>query len=312
MTLGRLRLRNLFYHWRGNLAVCLGVVVGAAVLTGALLVGDSLRGSLADLALRRLDWVEDALIAPRLFRTALGDELLASGAVSRLCPAIVLQATASAGAPGAPVTSHARGVTVLGVDARFWPETQAKEFEAERSDVVWLNSTLAQDLGVKDGDHVSLRVQKPSAVPRETILGRHDDANSADELVELVGRVLSAEQPGDAFSLRPGVEAPRTAFIPLAGLQHKLGIGQRCNALLAAGVAHDLGERLRDRVDLDDWGLVLRGPQDRAKGIFHLDRNRDGLLQPNEWRNQVAEALVRGIYAIAGRFRRASRAQSSN
>ena len=35
MTLKRLRLRNLLYHWRGNVAVFLGVVVGTAVLTGA-------------------------------------------------------------------------------------------------------------------------------------------------------------------------------------------------------------------------------------------------------------------------------------
>src|SRR5262249_34023326 len=54
MTLKRLRLRNLLFHWRGNLAVFLGVVVGTAVLTGALLVGDSLHGSLRDLTLRRL------------------------------------------------------------------------------------------------------------------------------------------------------------------------------------------------------------------------------------------------------------------
>ena len=46
----------------------LGVVVGAAVLTGALLVGDSLRGSLRDLTLRRLGWVDDALIGGRFFR----------------------------------------------------------------------------------------------------------------------------------------------------------------------------------------------------------------------------------------------------
>ena len=45
MTFGRLLWRNLWFHWRGNLAVLLGVIVGAAVLTGALLVGDSLRGS---------------------------------------------------------------------------------------------------------------------------------------------------------------------------------------------------------------------------------------------------------------------------
>ena len=52
MTLGRLLLRNLLFHWRGNSAVVLGVAVGTAVLTGALLVGDSLRGSLRELTLR--------------------------------------------------------------------------------------------------------------------------------------------------------------------------------------------------------------------------------------------------------------------
>ena len=48
MNLGRLLARNLAYHWRGNAAVLLGVGVGTAVLTGALLVGDSLRGSLRE------------------------------------------------------------------------------------------------------------------------------------------------------------------------------------------------------------------------------------------------------------------------
>ena len=47
MTFPRFLVRNLFYHWRGNFAIFLGVVVGTAVHTGALLVGDSLRGSLA-------------------------------------------------------------------------------------------------------------------------------------------------------------------------------------------------------------------------------------------------------------------------
>jgi len=54
LTLPRLVARNLRFHWRGNVAVLLGVAVGSAVLTGALLVGDSLRGSLRDRAERQL------------------------------------------------------------------------------------------------------------------------------------------------------------------------------------------------------------------------------------------------------------------
>ena len=113
MTPTRLALRNLVYHWRGNLAVCLGVVVGTAVLTGALLVGDSLRGSLRALTLDRLGWVDQALVGPKFFRAAVADNLPAE----RVAPAILLQATAEGKG------RSLRGVTLLGVDERFGVES---------------------------------------------------------------------------------------------------------------------------------------------------------------------------------------------
>ena len=54
MTTGQLLQRNLTYFWRTNLAVVAGVAIAVSVLAGALLVGDSVRGSLRDLFLRRL------------------------------------------------------------------------------------------------------------------------------------------------------------------------------------------------------------------------------------------------------------------
>ena len=54
MTLWSLVRRSATYHWRTNLAVCLGVAAAVSVLGGALIVGDSVRGSLRDLALGRL------------------------------------------------------------------------------------------------------------------------------------------------------------------------------------------------------------------------------------------------------------------
>src|SRR5437762_426827 len=90
----RLLLLTLTYHWRGNSAVLLGVLVGSAVLTGALLVGDSLRGSLRDRALEQLGWVDQAVVAPRFFRAKLAGEVRdASGA--RVAPAILLATTAA-------------------------------------------------------------------------------------------------------------------------------------------------------------------------------------------------------------------------
>src|SRR5262249_24348743 len=117
MTRGRLLLRDLAYHWQGHLAVGLGVVVGTAVLTGALLVGDSLRGSLKDLSLRPLGWVDQALVSGRFVREKLADELNAEKA----SPAILVQGAAmKEGSAG-----HAGHVTILGVDERFWQSCPA-------------------------------------------------------------------------------------------------------------------------------------------------------------------------------------------
>ena len=96
MSLFQLLLRNLRYHWRGNVPVMLGVLVGSTVLTGALLVGDSLRGSLRDQTLRRLGWVDQALVAPRLFRSALAREI-DSEVRGRVSAVLLMQGTAGGG-----------------------------------------------------------------------------------------------------------------------------------------------------------------------------------------------------------------------
>ena len=70
-------LRNLRYFFGVNTALVLGMMVATAVLTGALMVGDSVRGSLADLARRRLGTVDDALIARRFFDPSLVERLRA-------------------------------------------------------------------------------------------------------------------------------------------------------------------------------------------------------------------------------------------
>ena len=61
MTLRTLIRRNLRFHWRAHLGVVLGAAVGSAALIGALVVGDSVRGSLKQRALERLGWIEFAL-----------------------------------------------------------------------------------------------------------------------------------------------------------------------------------------------------------------------------------------------------------
>jgi ABC-type lipoprotein release transport system permease subunit len=307
MMFRQLLFRNLLYHWRGNLALLLAVAVGTAVLTGALLVGDSLRGSLRDLARDQFGWVDNALVAGRFFRQDLASELRAN----QISPAIFLQGTASSGS-GTTEKGSRRSVLILGVDDRFWmegfsPEVSTKSAVIDRrpgSKDLWssakeevvLNAALAGELGVAAGDRVTIHLQKVSAVPRETLLGRRDTGDVVDQLVLTVRAVLPNEGLG-RFSLHPSPAIPRNAFVPLGLLQKQLGQEGRVNALLVAGGdTRACQQQLKQHLTLDDWGLVLHTPESRTESFFaKLDRNHDGRLTPNEWRRRVAESFAEAV-----------------
>ncbi len=272
MTLFRLLLRNLRYHWRGNLAVLLGVVVGTAVLTGALLVGDSLRGSLRDLTLRRLGWVDQALVGSRFFRDRLADDLPARHAA----PAILLRA--SADKPGGTLNR----VTVLGIDKRFGLTELP-----DSPDGVVLGGTLARDLEAEVGSRVTLRVQKAADVPREALLGQREAVTEALHLT--VTAVLPEDALGSRFSLDPSPEPPRNAFVSLALLQEMLDQPGRANALLIGKPEKDLTSAFQSRLELTDWSLRLTTPKQRADDLFaHYDIDGNGVLKSSEWYKGMA------------------------
>ena len=102
--------RSLIYYWRVHLGLLLGTAVATTALTGALLVGDSMRGSLRDLALERLGQIDYALLAAHFFRSDLTTELPGGHA-----PAILLNGSAR----HADTQALAAGVQIQGIDIRF-------------------------------------------------------------------------------------------------------------------------------------------------------------------------------------------------
>src|SRR5262249_12337290 len=80
MTTLTLITRSLRFHARSHLGALLGAAVGSAVLIGALVVGDSVRGSLRERALERLSGADFSLeTGHRFFTTALFDRMVALG-----------------------------------------------------------------------------------------------------------------------------------------------------------------------------------------------------------------------------------------
>ena len=95
MTGWTLVSRSLRFYWRSHLGMLLGAILATAILVGALAVGDSVRYSLRELALSRLQGIHLALHAPdRFFRTQLVDDLKAD-LDAPVAPVILLRGTAA-------------------------------------------------------------------------------------------------------------------------------------------------------------------------------------------------------------------------
>src|SRR6516164_9127081 len=76
MTFWLLIRRSLRFHARTHLGVVLGAAIGSAALVGALIVGNSVRGSLRERALTRLKTIEFAMSpGDRFFREDLGERM---------------------------------------------------------------------------------------------------------------------------------------------------------------------------------------------------------------------------------------------
>jgi ABC-type antimicrobial peptide transport system permease subunit len=255
LTFPSLGLRNLVYHARGNLAVLLGVAVGSAVLTGALLVGDSLRGSLRARVERQLGGVDAVAFFPRPVRASVADAL-----PGRVAPVLLLPGSVQA--PGAATTAPYLGrVTVLGVDERFKPAgTSGVDWNGTTRQIV-LSAPVATRLGVKAGDSVRLGIERFSDVPRSSALAKRatDDTTATEEVT--VAAVLSPDDPENDFNLTPNPAAPLNVFVPLRTLA-RLATGDpapTATVLLASGAPTDeLNAALRSRLTLEDFGLKVR------------------------------------------------------
>jgi len=256
MQMRSLVLRGLSYYWRTNAAVVLGVATAVAVLAGALLVGDSVRGSLRDLVLQRLGRTDRVVASSGFFREALAEALASDPAFSGVCPLLAVEGIVSDQASG----RRASAVQVYGVDDRFWRFHGLTMTGPSGRDAL-VSAPLASDIGAAAGRTVLVRLERPSAIPIESLHARKDEGGRTVRVT-----VKGVAGPADLgeFSLRPQQGAVRAIFVPLKRLQQDLDLQGRVNALIVSGRdgqdgrSRDLEAAVRRHFALEDVGLTVR------------------------------------------------------
>ena len=254
MTFVTLIRRSLRFYWRTHLGVLAGVAVTGAILTGALTVGDSIRFTLKQLALARLGQVEQALTLPEHFcRAQLANDLAAE---LHTTVAPVLMVRGSATLPDG--RSRANDVQVLGVDDRFW------KLRGASNQNIAVNARLAEQLGVRVGDTIIVRVEQPALVSRDAPLSGRSDASVA---LRLTVTAIAGDEEFGRFSLQANQVPPHTVFVPLALLQEQLKHAGQANTLLTSATM-DANVALRKVWTLADAELVLSNGQLSTPRVF--------------------------------------------
>lgn len=316
MTLFRLLRRNWFFHFRANLAVLLGVAVGTAVLAGALMVGDSLRGSLRQQVEKRLAGVQSVL-APGRFGSFRGQDWISKH--DDLVRAIMLPAALTAES-GQGVQTVGQ-VNLLAVEPsrlhqiqggitpaytfswRIWeiiPRLRPPVFPTGdliipdhqiSADELWVSPHLARQLGVSTGDRINVRLPRLASVHRDSTFGRKT-ADDISTLVPLKARVV-VDSPLTSFNLASDLRESRTVVADVTTIAAAVGKPGLVNALLSPRQPSELPADLVSRVaTLRDFDLVVRTPSTRAASLLERWSRDKQQLMPRDYRRRLAESMI--------------------
>jgi putative ABC transport system permease protein len=263
------------YHWKTLLAVFSGAMISTAVLTGALMLGDSLRFSLEYINLNRLGRIEYALAANGVFFKAdLADRIKQR---STLFTSSVIATNGIAVMGGGE--KRINQVRIYGVDDEFWKFRIAEKTPISiPGDAAIINQQFARRSGLKKGDEFIIRVETPSFMPADTVLIQKDAAAAA-RLRLRVHEIISDTQLGN-FSLDASQLPPMNVFMSRTELSLKIDMPDRANLILAKSSQGANGKSAADAsilkasLTLEDLGLGISELSDlkvyelKSKQIF--------------------------------------------
>ena len=254
----RLALHGLRHYWKLSLCLFLGIFTASAILTGSLLVGDSVKQTLRDSAGLRLGNVKQALVAGERYitqdlATHLSDRMPGAG----IAPVLFI--------PGIISTpdkeKRANGIRVYGVTETFWNLSGRAPPEGA---YLAIGGPLADRLKLKRGDSVIARMEIPGRVSRDAPL-----SGETENIVSLnapITDIISPEHLGGFSLLSEQVDA-LNVFVPLSVLQDELGKTGRINLILSLS-DDPIQPIIEESWALADAELSLRPLSDSQTALF--------------------------------------------
>lgn len=245
-------LKSLLFFKKQHLAVVIGTIISTAVLTGALIVGDSIKYSLNKIVDKRLGNIQYVLQSnERFVRAKLADEI-SKKLKAKSAPAILLQGVSSNPLNEYRITN----TQVVGIDSNFWLLSNKQKPDLNDDEAI-ISKNIAEKLHLKVNDEFVLRVEKLSVIPLNSPFSTEEVPSISFRL-----KIISIADENDLgrFSLKNNQVAPYNVFVSREYLSNRLDINGLVNVvLLAKEINKDYSAGILNKIISDVWQLKDAG-----------------------------------------------------
>lgn len=261
-------INSLLYYKKSVINQVIIIAILAAVITGSLLTGFSVRNSLKNTAFEHLG----------------NTSILISSGLRYFDPSISQRVSLSIGAGATSILetsgycqNFSEGTTsgkinIYGIGSDFF-RFLGNDSVIIKTGEVAINRKLAQQINIKKGDDIIIRLgvisDIPAYAPFSTARG---EGNS---LVMKVGQILDGQNTGD-FSLGISQIVPSNIFINLDNINNSGDNKTRANRLLTENIKNEslpfFNSILKKTIKLSDIGLKLRKVEVTGENELISDR----------------------------------------
>ncbi|MCF8299120.1 MAG: ABC transporter permease [Saprospiraceae bacterium] len=289
MSIYKFILKSLWFFRKQHIAVFLGTLFSTAVLTGALIIGDSVKLSLKKLVDSRLGEIEYALSSnDRFVRSQLADEISEDLNISTAACLIVDGITIKPESE-----SRLNRTQILGVDNRFWQLSNVEMPDLGEDEAI-ISSNISQKLSLKIGDEILLRIRKADVIPLNAPFVSERELYIASRFKIIA---IADNNSLGRFSLKSNQLAPNNVFVSMEFLAKKLSLEGKSNLILV-GKGNDnqsleiLNESIEANWKIADAALKIREVNSRFEvlserifidkpitdAINNLDKSQEPIL----------------------------------
>lgn len=260
----RLLLQNLKYFRKEHVLLFAGMILSTAILTSALIIGDSVKYSLNTLVTKRLGQTQQVVLTQERFFPAAFSRTLEKELNIAVAPVLLERGMASSDQSIVP------DVQVCGVDSSFWKMGNTTQPELNPDEVI-INQKLAIKLKLAVGDELVLRMEKVGFITENAPFVPDENSTA----LRMKVKAIADEHSFGNFNIKTNQITPYSVFLSLNRLSTLHFKGTFANLMLVSEnskTVTEINEAIKKCWSMKELNLKFRTVETQHKIELISDR----------------------------------------